>query len=391
VAPPTLILADDLTGAADCGVQAVRRGLRATVSLRGVPPAAAGDVLALDLDTREGTAANAFERTREAACEARGLLYVKLDSRLRGHAGAAIEGALDGARAEIAVVAPAFPAQRRTTVAGRQRVGGEVVADLVARLREQTTRRVSRVGLAAIRDGGLGRALAEPGVFACDAEDDADLARIVAAGRSAAGRVVWAGSAGLAAALFEGLPASAAAPPVAAAAPGRAVLAVVGSVAPTAAAQLEALLARPGCGGVAVDPAALAAAPEATAGRAAQAASAVLAAGDDAVVHLAPGAPRLDREQAPRIAAGLALAAGPALEHAAGLLLTGGETARAVCDGAGLTVIDLIGEVEPGVPLGRAGTPTRAIVTKSGGFGHPSTLTAALDAIKEHCTCLSRT
>jgi 4-hydroxythreonine-4-phosphate dehydrogenase len=164
----------------------------------------------------------------------------------------------------------------------------------------------------------------------------------------------------------------------------------VGSVAQTAVAQLEALLARPGCAGIAVDPVALAAAPEPTAGRAALAASAVLARGDDAIIHLAPGAPRLGREHAPHIAAGLALAAGPALERAAGLLLTGGETARAVCDGAGLTVIDLIGEVESGVPLGRAGTPTRAIVTKSGGFGHPGTLIAALDAIKEHCTCLSR-
>ena len=73
------------------------------------------------------------------------------------------------------------------------------------------------------------------------------------------------------------------------------------------------------------------------------------------------------------------------------MLLTGGETARAVCDRAGLTAIDLIAEVEPGVPLGRAGTPARAIVTKSGGFGHPGTLTAALDAIKEHCACLTRT
>ena len=393
VVPPTLILADDLTGAADCGVQAVRRGLRATVSLRGMPPAAEADVVALDLDTREGSAARALERTREAARAACDTLYVKLDSHLRGHLGAAIDGALDGAEAEIAVVAPAFPGQRRTTVDGRQCVDGEPVADLVGRLRDQTARRVTGVGLAAVRGGGLARALAEPGghLLACDAVEDADLARIVTAGRGAARRVVWAGSAGLAAALFDGLPVSSAAPAVAGPLPGRAVLAVVGSVAATAAVQLEALLARPGCSGIAVDPAALADAPEATAAQAAEAASAVLARGGDAIIHLTPGAPRLGRGRAARIAAGLALAAGPAIEHAAGLLLTGGETARAVCDRAGLTAIDLIAEVEPGVPLGRAGTPARAIVTKSGGFGHPGTLTAALDAIKEHCACLSRT
>jgi uncharacterized protein YgbK (DUF1537 family) len=61
-----------------------------------------------------------------------------------------------------------------------------------------------------------------------------------------------------------------------------------------------------------------------------------------------------------------------------------------VCDRAGLTTIELVVEVEPGVPLGRVGTPARAIVTKSGGFGHPETLAVALDAIKEHCACLIR-
>ena len=94
---------------------------------------------------------------------------------------------------------------------------------------------------------------------------------------------------------------------------------------------------------------------------------------------------RLGREHAPRIAAALARAAAAAVEPAAGLLLTGGETARAVCDRAGLTSIDLIAEVEPGVPLGRTGSPARLVVTKSGGFGRPDTLVAAVDAIKEHC------
>ena len=58
-----------------------------------------------------------------------------------------------------------------------------------------------------------------------------------------------------------------------------------------------------------------------------------------------------------------------------------------MCDRAGLTTIDLVGEVEPGVPLGRTGNPARVIVTKSGGFGGPGTLAAALDAIKEHRAC----
>ena len=356
---------------------------------RGGQPVDA-DVLAIDLDTRDQPERIARERTREAArgAAAAPVLYVKLDSRLRGHLGAAIDGALAGAQAEIAVVAPAFPAQHRTTVDGSQLVEGEPVADLVARLGRQTTRRVTAVTRAGIHGGELDRALGQArAVVACDAVDDADLARIAAAGRATARRVVWVGSAGLAAALFEGLPGRAGAPAAAAAAPGRAVLVVVGSVAAASVTQLEALLARPGCVGVPLDPAGLIDAPEATAARAAEAASAALARGDDAIVHLTPGAPRFGRTPAARIAAGLALAVAPAIEHAAGLLLTGGETARAVCDRAGLLALELVAEIEPGVALGRAGTPARAVVTKSGAFGHPQTLSVALDAIKEHCAC----
>ncbi len=336
-----LILADDLTGAADCAAQALRHGLTAAVALRPDTGVEA-DVLALDLDTRNGGARAAYAATRDAVSGGAPLLYVKLDSLLRGHVGAALDGALDGAGAGTAVVAPAFPGQGRTTVGGRQLVGGEVVGDLLETLRAQTEREVIHV----LDDGALDRA----GVLVCDAKDDDDLARIVAAGWVGAdSRVVWAGSAGLAGALFRGLSSGGAAPP--AAAPGGPALVVVGTQA--AAAQLEALLERAGCVGIAAGP------------RAGEAARAALARGEDAVLF-------------GEASAGADLAA--AVEHAAGLVLTGGETARAVCDRVGVTAIELIREIEPGVPLGRAGD--LGIVTKAGAFGDPGTLCRAVDAIR---------
>jgi uncharacterized protein YgbK (DUF1537 family) len=313
-----LILADDLTGAADCAAQALRHGLTAAVALRpGVEVEA--DVLALDLDTRGGDAEAAYAATREAARDAP-LLYVKLDSLLRGHIGAAIEGALDGAGADNAVVAPAFPAQGRTTVGGRQLVHGEEVGHVAAMLPDR------------------------PGIVVCDAEDDDDLARIAAEGPAGA---VWAGSAGLAGALFRGLEPSGDTPPVAA--HGGPALVVVGT--PAAAAQLDALLEQ--TTGIPAGP------------RAAEEARAALARGEDAVVH-------------GEAAGGIDFT--PALEHAAGLVLTGGETARAVCDRVGVTAIELIREIEPGVPLGRAGDLN--LVTKAGAFGDPGTLCRAVDAIR---------
>ena len=335
-----LIVADDLTGAADCAAQALRHGLTAAVALR--PGAGVdADVLALDLDTRNGGARAAYAATRDAVSGGAPLLYVKLDSLLRGHVGAALDGALDGAGAVTAVVAPAFPAQGRTTVGGRQLVDGEVVGDLLETLRAQTEREVIHV-----RDGVLDR----PGLLVCDAEDDDDLARIAGAGWVGANsRAVWAGSAGLAGALFRGLEPGGGAPPVAA--PGGPALVVVGTQA--AAAQLEVLLGRPGCAGVPAGP------------RMGEEALAALARGEDAVLY-------------GEASAGADLTA--AVEHAAGLVLTGGETARAVCDRVGVTAIELIREIEPGVPLGRAGD--LGIVTKAGAFGDPGTLSRAVDAIR---------
>jgi len=231
-------------------------------------------------------------------------------------------------------VAPAFPAQGRTTVGGRQLAGGEVVGDLLELLREQTSREVIH--------GAVGR----PGVLVFDAEDDDDLARIVAMGPAGA---VWAGSAGLAGALFRGLDPGGGAPSTAA--PGGPALVVVGTRA--AAAQLELLLERPGCVGIPAGP------------RAGEEARAALARGEDAVLY-------------GEASAGADLAG--ALEHAAGLVLTGGETARAVCDRVGVTAIELIREIEPGVPLGRAGD--LGIVTKAGAFGDAGTLSRAVDAIR---------
>ena len=331
-----LIVADDLTGAADCAAQALRHGLSAAVALRPDTGVEA-DVLALDLDTRSGGARAAYAATRDAASAGAPLLYVKLDSLLRGHVGAALDGALDGAGAVTAVVAPAFPAQDRTTVGGRQLVEGEVVGDLLEILRAQTEREVIHV-----RDGALDR----PGVLVCDAEDDDALARIASAGPAGA---VWAGSAGLAGALFGGLEPGGAEPPVAA--PGGPALVVVGTQA--AAAQLEVVLGRTGCVGIPAGP------------RMGEEARAALARGEDAVLY-------------GEASAGADLTA--AVEHAAGLVLTGGETARAVCDRVGVTAIELIREIEPGVPLGRAGD--LGIVTKAGAFGDPGTLGRAVDAIR---------
>jgi 4-hydroxythreonine-4-phosphate dehydrogenase len=83
-------------------------------------------------------------------------------------------------------------------------------------------------------------------------------------------------------------------------------------------------------------------------------------------------------DQAPRIARRLAAAAVGALDRAGTLVLTGGETARAVLGAAGVTRLVVLGEVAPGVVRSHAPPLGLDVVTKAGAFGGPDTLLRCL-------------
>src|SRR5258708_31374563 len=131
--PRVLILADDLSGAADCGIACVHAGLSAMVSL-GTPrdADAAADVLSLDAHTRVLSADAAADRMRRLvtlyAGERSTLLFKKIDSTLRGHLGAELAAVLKARRTvvpgAVAIMAPAFPSNGRTTVGGLHYVHG---------------------------------------------------------------------------------------------------------------------------------------------------------------------------------------------------------------------------------------------------------------------------
>jgi uncharacterized protein YgbK (DUF1537 family) len=66
-----------------------------------------------------------------------------------------------------------------------------------------------------------------------------------------------------------------------------------------------------------------------------------------------------------------------------GLVLTGGDTAKAVCYALGARGILILREIEPGIPLARLiGKHELTIVTKAGGFGNPDTLLHILTVLK---------
>jgi uncharacterized protein YgbK (DUF1537 family) len=68
-----------------------------------------------------------------------------------------------------------------------------------------------------------------------------------------------------------------------------------------------------------------------------------------------------------------------------GLVLTGGDTANAVTAALRADAIEIIEEVEPGIPLGLAmGQYDTLIVTKAGGFGSASSLVKSVERIEAH-------
>ena len=73
------------------------------------------------------------------------------------------------------------------------------------------------------------------------------------------------------------------------------------------------------------------------------------------------------------------------LNEVAGLVLTGGDTAVHICRALGVHSIDILREIEPGVPLGilrGQGAASVFVVTKAGAFGEVETFARAVHTIR---------
>src|SRR4051812_9539143 len=129
-----LILADDLTGAADCAIAFARQGVASVVGWGDRAETSAGQrprVFSYDSNSR-GLPAPEAAATHRAALgrllDQDGILFKKIDSTLRGQPAAETVAAIEALRARsgsaFGIFAPAFPATGRTTEQGRILVGG---------------------------------------------------------------------------------------------------------------------------------------------------------------------------------------------------------------------------------------------------------------------------
>ena len=395
-----LIVADDLSGAADCAVACAVEGIDSLVALNEAASDADADVLALDANTRAMAPHEAATETaRLVRSCARGdgqILFKKLDSTLRGNIGVEVAAALEAWRSlahrssAIVVAAPAFPATGRTTIGGRLWLDGVRLEPDLPEMLEAAGLQTGRIGLEAVRSGRLPAFLQTNAsactAFVCDAQTEADLRSIAEAAASLQDSAIWAGSAGLARCLPAALNLSRCADR-GAVVPARdgPVLIVVGSLAGLSRSQAAVLSATNDVAVITLRPRALLAGPRAEEWRDSQDLLVRTLAGGRDVLILLAAEERVDPGMAPRLCSAAASLIAPCRAGIGGLILTGGETARAVLAAFGVQFLVPFREVEPGVPFALASTDhgeRLPVITKAGAFGDPDTLVRCRGAMR---------
>jgi len=428
------IIADDLSSATDCGAQMVRSGLFVVVPLGSYSlptQAQATQVISVDTDSRSLSADSAYAKVKAAAQQlvADGWthFYKSVDSTLRGNLGAEIEALMDVVQPDFAIIAPAFPKYGRTTVEGVQHLHGRPLhetefgtdptapvrdADIARRLGEGSRRKAGRLTLEQVRAGPMHkkgdiRGLLADGVelFIIDIAEQEDLKRLCLGFSHKDLRIVWVGSTGLAE--FVPLAFGDASTsntfgqdhPI----DSRPALVLVGSASETTREQLRYAQANNQLNIIHLEATRLIQNGSSVAAELEEADSKLRAAinsGHDTALVVRASREEIAATQqlgatlnlspaqvAQRIVDGLAQAGSVLVREGrvSGIVATGGDTANALCNALGAQALEILGEVEAGIPIMRLlGERSLPLVTKAGGFGSPSAIGDALVKVKQY-------
>ena len=233
------IIADDLTGANDTGVQFSKQGYTTHVMI--VPEGETWDVqhterlpqnvdvLVIDTETREADATTARKRIQRVLevlqPEPDDIVYKKIDSTLRGQIGVELDECLHLLQKDICLVTPSFPQAKRITVGGYLLVqdqplglseyyNGDLTPEdasfIPSLLQADTQFRLGRIDLHDVIQGRkailakMQEHLANGRkIIVIDAMNDTQLQNILLSAFEFQGSVLYSGSAGLANSLSE--------------------------------------------------------------------------------------------------------------------------------------------------------------------------------------------
>jgi uncharacterized protein YgbK (DUF1537 family) len=333
-----LILADDFTGA--CDASAAFAGSQSTFVSLGTQLLDA-EVTALDLNLRERSNDEALATTEAVARRLpENRVFLKIDSTLRGPIVGLIKGALKGTRKEMAVIAPAFPEQRRLLHEGCLLIEGRRGPSLPDLLGMQRT---ALLGASFARSSheveqAVEHARMRGAQRVVVDTDAADCLASVADAWQRHPEWLLVGSAGLARQIAGKAPNATLDRSIA----EGPVLVVAGSPAAATRAQLDRLHSLV----------------------------------DDIFILSTPPTSERDVGEAAHAVAD-AVAAWSKTNRPGAVVLIGGATGRAVCERVNVNGVRLIGELNPGIPCGflvGGDWDALLVVTKAGGFGSPDTL-----------------
>jgi uncharacterized protein YgbK (DUF1537 family) len=420
------VLADDLTGANDTGVQFAKQGLKTIVlmSTDHSPADLDADVVVVDTQSRALLPDAAYEQVAKTALLFNDrsrfqTIYKKIDSTLRGNLGREIDAVMDVCGLELAIVAPAFPKNGRITAGGVHFLHGmpleatDISRDptcpiaeshLPTLLAAQTMRKVGHVGIKDILAGSYEvleaikkMYAANRKVIVCDVWHDDHFKIIIEAAVRSERRILWVGSAGLA----EYLPAVLGFE--AAVGKKEPVLVLAGSVSNITRDQISKLKQRPEVVYLELDPLVLLQqnTAEAEIRRCFNFAINAIKIGKDVVIASAYNDDIVSKTKEKGLSFGLsskqtaevvANAFGTLCREVAtnvtlsGLVLTGGDIALSSCSLLSAKGIAVVQEVAPGIPIGQLqGGPCDGlrVVTKAGAFGAEDALCKAIDDLKQ--------
>ena len=416
--PKLLVIADDLTGAADTAAQFAKQGIDTLVlvdSTHAWPAAAAEcEVLIVNTESRHLSAEDAADRVRKSVVTGATFgtthYYKKTDSTLRGNIGSELEALRVAVGQPVLPYLPAYPRLGRTTTNGKLYVNGKLL--------EETT--FSSDSLAPVHESHVPSIVANQTSTPCllvndftlldelekeprdgafwlfDAASDQDLFEAGKLLKQSDMLVATAGSAGFAKYLAQLLDLDASQPEIPSA--NGPMLVVAGSLNEVTLAQL-AYAERAGFESVTLSPTVLVTERGAQTTEGRRAIAEVLGhsqAGRDVIIRTVSSSgdasPYVEYARSRELATAEihALISKNLAEVVAGviergefttLVILGGDTMLAIARELGWTSFVPRGEVVPGVAVSKVGGVPHAllVVSKAGGFGD----TAVLTKIKE--------
>jgi uncharacterized protein YgbK (DUF1537 family) len=420
------VIADDLTGSMDAGLQLANGSYTVKVALDSESLhiiSGNTDIIIVDSESRNTPMDLAYKKVRYCAKKLRemncSIIYKKIDSTMRGNIGCELEAVLEESKADCILLAPALPYNRRTTVNGIHYVDGIPLeetelakdpfapihtSDLRDIIQAQTLLPTGSITIDTIRNSALEvanaiKTMINSGIkiIICDAADDADLACIAKAAENIDRCLIFCGSAGM----LEYLvgtgniprPAGIQEKPALMSSGKNPVLVLSGTPASMSKKQIrQAVSASINLTGIYADLSKINGTPE----QQKEERSRIFHSVDEALKtgrHVAVEAAGTDKHKLLRSANGdyaklnkeskniqrlLADIAGQFIEYPLNaLVLFGGDTAISVSRCIGAKGIHIIDQIEPYIPLGLfigSKIDTLPVVTKAGGFGNENTL-----------------